>query len=100
MLGLDSHDLGTVMGRLRFRKDERGLALTEYLLLLGLLTGGTLFSVQAVGGKMGAGWQSWAGVYETLKDLVPGQNEKDRKETPCQNGIDHGNAEVSNCGGN
>ena len=87
------------MGRSGFQKEERGLALTEYLLLLGLLTGGALFSVQAIGGKLGEGWQSWAGVYETLKELVPGQSEKDRKETPCQNGINHGNAEVSNCGG-
>lgn len=43
----------------RFFRDEGGLALTEYLVLLALLTGGVLASASLYGGALGdkiAGW--------------------------------------------
>ena len=42
-----------------FMKDEEGLALTEYLILLGLLTGGVIIAVTAVGGSLSAAWGTW-----------------------------------------
>ena len=44
----------------RMRDDEDGLALTEYLILLGLLTGVVIGAVLLFGGALGANWQSWA----------------------------------------
>lgn len=45
---------------LSFRKEEDGLALTEYLILLGLLAGAVLVSVLAIGGELGGAWASWS----------------------------------------
>ncbi len=42
-----------------FRKDEDGLALTEYLLLLGLLTGAVILAVIGFGDALGTQWESW-----------------------------------------
>jgi pilus assembly protein Flp/PilA len=44
----------------RFRKDESGLALTEYLILLGLLTAVVVLAVIAFGTGLGDAWQAWA----------------------------------------
>lgn len=43
-----------------FRKDEDGLALTEYLVLLGLLVGGIIVAVGAFGDNLDVLWQAWA----------------------------------------
>ncbi len=43
-----------------FRKEEDGLALTEYLILLGLLVGGVIVSVLAIGGDLAGAWAEWA----------------------------------------
>lgn len=43
-----------------FARDERGLALTEYLMLLGLLTGGVLTVVIIIGASVEGAWESWA----------------------------------------
>ena len=43
-----------------FRKDEDGLALTEYLILLGLLTGAVIGAVIAFGGGLSTAWGDWA----------------------------------------
>ncbi len=43
-----------------FRKEEDGLALTEYLILLGLLTGAVIAAVLAFGANLGETWQDWA----------------------------------------
>ena len=45
---------------MRFRSEEDGLALTEYLILLGLLTAAVVLAVLAFGGNLGAQWQLWA----------------------------------------
>lgn len=44
----------------RFRKDEAGLALTEYLILLGLLTAAVIAAVLLFGEQLGLNWQTWA----------------------------------------
>ena len=43
----------------RFSKDEDGLALTEYLVLLGLLTGTLILAVVAFGGALNTQWAAW-----------------------------------------
>jgi pilus assembly protein Flp/PilA len=44
----------------RFQRDERGLALTEYLILLGLLTAAVVAAVIVFGQSLGATWSEWA----------------------------------------
>ena len=44
----------------RFRDDESGLALTEYLLLLGLLVTAVVVAVVAFGGQVNLLWTEWA----------------------------------------
>ncbi|MFP1645448.1 Flp family type IVb pilin [Pontitalea aquivivens] len=43
-----------------FKKDEDGLALTEYLILLGLLTAAVIAAVLLFGANLGGGWGLWA----------------------------------------
>lgn len=43
----------------RFHSDEEGLALTEYLLLLGLLTSAVILAVLAFGTQLGVLWEGW-----------------------------------------
>lgn len=54
----------------RFDREESGLALTEYLLLLGLLTGGVLASVILIGGNLGDAWDSWSNWFDTADICV------------------------------
>lgn len=44
----------------RFKSDEEGLALTEYLILLGLLTAAVIGAVLAFGEQLGVLWATWA----------------------------------------
>lgn len=44
----------------RFRKDEDGIALTEYLILLGLLTAAVITAVLLFGEQLGIQWDDWA----------------------------------------
>ncbi|MBC2835654.1 hypothetical protein [Paragemmobacter straminiformis] len=59
------------MLRIDFRRDESGLALTEYLVLLGLIGGGVIFTVLAFGGYLGENWRSWSGMYQMLSETAP-----------------------------
>jgi len=43
----------------RFSKEEDGIALTEYLILLGLLVGGVIIAVLAFGDALALVWDSW-----------------------------------------
>ena len=43
-----------------FRKEEDGLALTEYLILLGLLTAAVVLAITTLGGNIGASFNDWA----------------------------------------
>lgn len=45
---------------MRFRSEEDGLALTEYLILLGLLTAAVVFAVILFGDNLGLQWEAWA----------------------------------------
>ena len=42
-----------------FAREEDGVALSEYLVLLGLLVGGVIGAVTAVGGNLSTAWTSW-----------------------------------------
>lgn len=53
-----------------FRKEEDGLALTEYLVVLGLLVGGTIIAVTLFGSNLSAVWNNWAGWVEGLDNSV------------------------------
>ena len=55
----------------RFHDDEEGLALTEYMLLLGLLTGAVITAVIAFGSALGGLWDAWATWMGTMEAVVP-----------------------------
>jgi pilus assembly protein Flp/PilA len=42
-----------------FAREEDGIALTEYLVLLGLLVGGVITAVATVSGNLSTAWTSW-----------------------------------------
>jgi pilus assembly protein Flp/PilA len=42
-----------------FCQEEDGVALSEYLILLGLLVGGSLIAVELAGNNLSAAWGSW-----------------------------------------
>lgn len=42
-----------------FIDDERGLALTEYLILLGLVTGSVLVAILIIGATIDGVWSTW-----------------------------------------
>lgn len=44
----------------RFRRDEKGIALTEYLVLLGLLVAGVIAAVILFGEALTDVWTGWA----------------------------------------
>jgi len=43
----------------RFHSEEEGLALTEYLVLLGLLTAALIAAIIAFGGALTTTWGTW-----------------------------------------
>lgn len=56
-----------------FRKEEDGLALTEYLILLGLLVGGVIIAVGVLGTNLSTAWTEWSTYFTGANDLgVPG----------------------------
>ncbi|QGY00202.1 Flp family type IVb pilin [Roseovarius faecimaris] len=55
----------------RFQSDEDGLALTEYLILLGLLTAAVITAVLAFGGQLGTLWNGWATWINSLTGAPP-----------------------------
>jgi len=46
-----------------FAREEDGVALTEYLILLGLLVGGVITAVTLAGTSLSTAWNSWAGFF-------------------------------------
>ncbi len=49
-----------VMSKVRaFAREEDGVALTEYLILLGLLIGGVIVAVTAAGTNLSNAWTAW-----------------------------------------
>lgn len=55
---------------IRFQSDEEGLALTEYLILLGLLAGAVVGAVIIFGGNLDTAWRGWA-AFIGLLDNAP-----------------------------
>lgn len=55
----------------RFKDQEDGLALTEYLILLGLLTAAVITAVLAFGGQLGVLWNGWANWINSLTGAPP-----------------------------
>lgn len=43
-----------------FAHDEEGIALSEYLVLLGILIGGVILAVTAVGDTLNTVWYGWS----------------------------------------
>ena len=46
-----------------FVREEEGIALTEYLILLGLLIGGVIAAVLFAGTNLAAAWNSWGSFF-------------------------------------
>jgi pilus assembly protein Flp/PilA len=59
--------LKTLVALQTFRKEEDGLALTEYLILLGLLTAAVVVAVGTFGTGLGTTWGTWATWIGTLR---------------------------------
>ena len=55
----------------RLRDEEEGLALTEYLLLLGLLTSAVILAVLAFGGRLGVLWETWVTFLNSVNGAPP-----------------------------
>jgi pilus assembly protein Flp/PilA len=51
-----------------FAAEEDGIALTEYLVLLGLLVAGVITAVATAGGSLNTAWTAWGTWW---KDLTP-----------------------------
>lgn len=52
-----------------FAREEDGVALTEYLILLALLVGGVITAVTTAGSNLSAAWDEWGTWWTTT--LVP-----------------------------
>jgi len=48
-----------------FAREEDGVALTEYLILLALLVGGVIGAVTLAGTNLSTVWNGWAGWFTT-----------------------------------
>jgi pilus assembly protein Flp/PilA len=73
---------GTSMVR-RLRDEEDGLALTEYLILLGLLTAVVVGAVLAFGNALGDQWALWAD-WLTGLDAPPELGDPPVEEPPVE----------------
>ena len=49
-----------------FRNSEDGIALSEYLVLLGLLLGGLISAVGFVAAGLGIAWNSWGEFFSSI----------------------------------
>ncbi|MQW88257.1 hypothetical protein [Sinorhizobium saheli] len=54
-----------------FAREEDGVALSEYLVLLGLLVGGVIAAVTTAGGNLATAWTNWGGWFLVLDDATP-----------------------------
>jgi len=63
-----------------FAAEEDGVALTEYLILLGLLVGGVIVTVGLAGSSLDGAWTTWS----TFWDGLPGPGGGGEEETPAE----------------
>ena len=54
-----------------FAREEDGVALTEYLILLGLLIGGAITAVTAAGSNLSDAWDAWGTWWTTSLEPPP-----------------------------
>lgn len=54
-----------------FSREEEGVALSEYLVLLGLLVGGVIAAVTTAGSNLATAWTNWGGWFLSLDDATP-----------------------------
>ena len=50
-----------------FGREEDGVALTEYLILLALLVGGVILAVTVAGNNLAAAWTTWGTFWDVLQ---------------------------------
>jgi pilus assembly protein Flp/PilA len=55
-----------------FAREEDGVALTEYLILLALLVGGVIAAVTAAGENLALAWTSWGTYFSPGLDAPAG----------------------------
>lgn len=56
-----------VLSKVRaFAREEDGVALTEYLILLALLVGGVITTVSIAGSNLNLAWEKWSTWWGTL----------------------------------
>lgn len=55
----------------RFKNEDEGLALTEYLVVLALLVGGLIVAVTLFGTNLSTAWTNWAGWVSATLGQVP-----------------------------
>jgi len=61
-----------VMSTVRaFAREEDGVALSEYLVLLGLLVGGVIAAVTTVSGNLATAWTSWGTFFTNELSCTP-----------------------------
>ena len=54
-----------------FAREEDGVALSEYLILLGLLVGGVILAVTTAGGALANAWTAWGNFFTLLGGEAP-----------------------------
>ena len=54
-----------------FAREEDGVALTEYLILLGLLIGGVIVAVTTAGSNLSTAWGTWGTFWSTKASYTP-----------------------------
>jgi pilus assembly protein Flp/PilA len=61
-------EMNRVLENIRaFACEEDGIALTEYLVLLGLLVAGVIAAVGAAGGSLSGAWNEWGTFWDNSK---------------------------------
>ena len=57
-----------------FAREEDGIALTEYLILLGLFTAAVILAVAAAGSNLATAWESWGNFFTAAGSCNAGAN--------------------------
>jgi pilus assembly protein Flp/PilA len=63
-----------------FAADEEGIALSEYLILLGLLVGGVIATVGIAGTSLDGAWTAWSTFWDGMGPDGAGEEEGEEEE--------------------